>query len=77
MGRFISWPAGITRMNLNKFVIYTFIGSLPLAFILGYLGVILGYNWYIIKEYFNIIDIIVIISIIGILVYILQKSYIK
>ncbi|MGZ7119278.1 MAG: DedA family protein [Methanobacterium sp.] len=27
IGRLISLPAGISRMNIKKFVIYTFIGS--------------------------------------------------
>ncbi len=49
MGRFISWPAGIARMDLKKFIIYTFVGSLPFAFVSGYLGVILGHNWHIVK----------------------------
>ena len=74
MGRFISWPAGITKMNLKKFIIYTFIGSLPFAFILGYLGVKLGHNWNIIKGYFHIMDIIVLMGLIGITIYIIYKK---
>ncbi|MGZ7210116.1 MAG: DedA family protein [Methanobacterium sp.] len=80
IGRLISLPAGISRMNIKKFVIYTFIGSLPLAFVLGYLGFKLGQNWYVIKEYFNTLDLMVIvIDIIGIFVYVYIKKgiYIK
>ena len=74
MGRVISVPAGITKMSLKKFIIYTFLGSLPLAFALGYLGVQLGTNWPIIKEYFHTLDIvIIIIGFIGILTYIIYK----
>jgi membrane protein DedA with SNARE-associated domain len=31
MGRVISVPAGIAKMSLKKFIIYTFIGTLPFA----------------------------------------------
>lgn len=74
MGRFISLPAGITRMNLKKFIIYTFLGSLPFAFVLGYLGVKLGQNWHITTGYFHIFDVIVVIGIIGTLTYIIYKK---
>jgi membrane protein DedA with SNARE-associated domain len=42
---FISLPAGITRMNFTKFVIYTFLGSLLWCFALAYAGYKLGQHW--------------------------------
>jgi membrane protein DedA with SNARE-associated domain len=42
---FISLPAGITRMNFTKFVIYTFLGSLLWCFVLAYAGYKLGQHW--------------------------------
>ncbi len=42
---FISLPAGITRMNLGKFVVYTFVGSFLWCIILGYAGYTLGQHW--------------------------------
>ena len=42
---FISIPAGISRMNLWKFSIYTFIGSYPWSLGLAYGGFLLGENW--------------------------------
>ena len=42
---FISLPAGIARMNFRKFVVYTFLGSLPWCFILAYAGYKLGEHW--------------------------------
>jgi membrane protein DedA with SNARE-associated domain len=42
---FISLPAGITRMNFTKFVIYTFLGSLIWCFVLAYAGYKLGQHW--------------------------------
>ncbi|SCG86142.1 DedA family protein [Methanobacterium congolense] len=70
---FISLPAGISHMDLKKFVIYTFAGSLPWCFVLGYIGVQLGPRWEIIKGYFHILDVIVVVGIIAFLGYIIYK----
>ena len=42
---FIAFPAGVARMNLKKFVIYTFAGSLPWCIALAYVGQRLGEKW--------------------------------
>lgn len=42
---FISLPAGIARMNLLKFVIYTFVGSFIWCSALAYGGYLLGAHW--------------------------------
>lgn len=42
---FIAFPAGIARMPLGKFHIYTFIGSWPFCFGLAWLGMVLGDAW--------------------------------
>jgi membrane protein DedA with SNARE-associated domain len=42
---FIAFPAGVARMNLKKFVIYTFAGSLPWCLGLAYVGQRLGEKW--------------------------------
>ena len=42
---FIAFPAGVARMNLKKFVIYTFAGSLPWCIGLAYVGQRLGKEW--------------------------------
>ena len=39
---FIAFPAGVARMNLTRFVIYTFAGSLPWCLGLAYVGQLLG-----------------------------------
>ena len=66
---FISLPAGIANMDIKKFIVYTFIGSLPWCFVLGYIGVQLGPNWGIIESYFHVMDIGVLIGILGLIVY--------
>jgi membrane protein DedA with SNARE-associated domain len=42
---FIAFPAGVARMNLSRFVIYTFAGSLPWCLGLAYVGQKLGEQW--------------------------------
>ncbi len=42
---FIAFPAGVARMDLKKFVIYTFAGSLPWCLGLAYVGQKLGEQW--------------------------------
>ena len=42
---FIAFPAGVARMNLPRFVAYTFLGSLPWCLGLAYVGQKLGEQW--------------------------------
>jgi membrane protein DedA with SNARE-associated domain len=42
---FIAFPAGVARMNLTRFTVYTFLGSLPWCLGLAYVGQVLGEQW--------------------------------
>lgn len=42
---FIAFPAGVARMNLVRFHIYTFVGSWPWCFALAWVGMKLGAAW--------------------------------
>src|SRR5215469_1639015 len=42
---FISVPAGLSEMNLGKFVLFTFLGSLVWVSLLAYVGFYLGAHW--------------------------------
>lgn len=42
---FISFPAGLARMPMLKFQIYSFAGSWPWCFVLAYVGMALGRRW--------------------------------
>ncbi|MEN3331122.1 MAG: hypothetical protein V7641_487 [Blastocatellia bacterium] len=42
---FIAFPAGVARMNMSRFIISTFLGSLPWCLGLAYVGQILGEQW--------------------------------
>ncbi len=71
---FISLPAGIARMNLTRFIIYTTIGSLIWSFILAYVGVVLGQNWSSLETYFRRFDlVIVVLGVLAVIAYIYYK----
>ncbi len=42
---FIAFPAGVARMNLARFHIYTFLGAFPWCYALAYFGMRLGASW--------------------------------
>jgi membrane protein DedA with SNARE-associated domain len=42
---FISFPAGLARMSMLKFQLYSFVGSWPWCFVLAYAGMMLGARW--------------------------------
>src|SRR5271169_6577521 len=42
---FVAFPAGLARMPMLKFQIYTFLGSWPWCFALAYIGYVLGARW--------------------------------
>lgn len=66
---FISLPAGIVRMDIKKFTLYTALGCLPWTLILAYLGVILGQNWSVLTKYFHILDAVLVIAVVGLILY--------
>ncbi len=71
----ISIPAGMFRMNIFKFCIYTGIGSLIWNSIITYIGVYLGDNWkyieVIVKEYSIIVLIFIVLF--SVIFYIYKK----
>ncbi len=70
----ISIPAGIGKMNLLKFLIFTAIGAGIWNSVLIYVGYTLKNNWQEIIKYSQIIDIIIIIVFVIVVVYYLYKQ---
>ena len=69
---YISLPAGIARMNMVKFLVYTFTGSFIWSTGLAYGGYLLGDNWEKLRSAmrpFDPIFIAVIVILIGLYVY--------
>lgn len=54
---FISLPAGLARMPLLRFTIYTFLGSYPFCYALAYLGCSLGEHWHTLESEFRKFDV--------------------
>jgi membrane protein DedA with SNARE-associated domain len=50
---FIAFPAGVARMNMSKFIVYTFVGSLIWCYFLALAGFTAGEHWESLKEYFH------------------------
>jgi membrane protein DedA with SNARE-associated domain len=70
---FISFPAGVARMNVPRFIIYTFVGSFPWCLGLAYIGMKLGENWDTLGVYFHKFDLVIGILIAGGVLYYLWR----
>ena len=53
---FIAFPAGVARMNMPRFILYTFVGSYPWCYGLAYAGHKLGEHWDTLGVYFHRFD---------------------
>ncbi len=69
----ISIPAGLARMSLLPFILYTAVGATLWNGFLTYLGVRLRENWWIIQRYTHILDYFVVAGLIGVTVYFVWK----
>ena len=54
---FISFPAGIARMKMGEFILYSFLGAVPWSVGLAYGGYVLGQNWERIRDAMRPFDI--------------------
>lgn len=56
---YISFPAGIARMNIKEFLTYTFFGTFLWSILFAWLGVKTGTHWERIREMIHGIDVLV------------------
>ncbi len=66
---YISFPAGIAKMNLKRFSIYTLSGALLWSALFAWLGVKMGENWELIREKLHSFDLAIGIIIILVVVW--------
>lgn len=62
---FISLPAGVAKMSLPRFSLFTFLGALPWNFVLVLIGLKAEENWDLLHNYFRKADIFIVILIIA------------
>ncbi|MCL5970283.1 MAG: DedA family protein [Patescibacteria group bacterium] len=65
----ISLPAGVFKMNLKKFIVYTTLGCFAWSVILTYIGVILGENWNSLEKYFRQFQLVIAVLFILMVIY--------
>ena len=71
---FIAFPAGVARMGLWRFSIYTLLGSYPWCLALAYAGMKLGEHWRSLAPYFRRFDnIIALILALGIAAFLITR----
>ena len=69
---FISFPAGVSRMNFARFIIYSTLGALPWSLALIYAGKLLGDNWIVVRQSLHGVDYFiaaVVLALVGYFVY--------
>lgn len=62
---YISFPAGIAKMNLKKFTLYTTLGVLPWSILFTWLGVKMGNHWELIREKLHNFDVAMALALIA------------
>ncbi|HEY2106280.1 MAG TPA: DedA family protein [Candidatus Binataceae bacterium] len=71
---FIAFPAGVSRMGLWRFSIYTLLGSYPWCLALAYAGMKLGQHWRDLAPYFHRFDnLIAVLLVIAIAVFVYAR----
>jgi membrane protein DedA with SNARE-associated domain len=54
---FIAFPAGVSKLSMSTFIVYTFIGSYIWSLLLAFVGAKMGEHWEYLKVYFHKFDI--------------------
>ncbi len=75
---FISFPAGVAKMHLPKFILYTALGSFPWCLGLAYGGKLLGENWILVEVYFHKLDLLIgILLLLGVIFFVWRHIKIR
>jgi membrane protein DedA with SNARE-associated domain len=69
----ISIPAGLARMSLAPFLLYTLAGATLWNGFLTYLGMILKENWWVIQRYTHILDYVIVVILVALVAYFFWK----
>ena len=66
---FISLPAGVARMNVLRFSIYTIVGSLLWSTLLTYIGVQLGDHWHELSGIWHQFDLVISLALVALIAF--------
>jgi len=66
---YISFPAGVAKMNFKKFSFYTFAGALPWSLLFAWLGVKMGNNWDLIRAKLHQFDLLMACLVVGLIIW--------
>jgi membrane protein DedA with SNARE-associated domain len=70
----ISIPAGIARMNLGFFCLYTAIGTAMWSFLLAFAGYLLGKSWPIVSEWVSRYEkVAIVIGVVAVIVFFARR----
>lgn len=62
---FIAFPAGMARMPMGKFILYTFVGSFPWCLGLGYVGMKVGEHREVLTPWFHRMDAVIVLAVVA------------
>jgi len=71
---FIAFPAGVARMPMGKFILYTFVGSFPWCLGLGWVGMKVGENREVLSAWFHRADAVIGVLIVAAIAYFVWKQ---
>jgi len=70
---FISFPAGVARMNFGRFLLYSTIGALPWVTALAYAGKLMGDNWVTVRAVLHNFDYPILAAIVAAVIYYIYR----
>ncbi len=71
---FISLPAGIARMDFKRFLVYSFLGSLPWTWALAFIGMKLGEHWERVGDVIRKLDFLIVAGLIGLVAFFVWRK---
>jgi len=71
---FIAFPAGVARMPMGKFIVYTFVGSFPWCLGLGWVGMKVGEHREQLTPWFHRADAVIVAAIVAAVAYFVWKQ---
>jgi len=71
---FIAFPAGVARMPMGKFIVYTFVGSFPWCLGLGWVGMKVGEHRELLTPWFHRADAVIVGVILAAIVFFVWKQ---